>query len=196
MPGGADERLVLASASPQRTTLLQQLGVAHEVRPADVEELAAGDPEHVALTNALRKAHAIARDVAPGRRVLGVDTVVTIDGELFGKPADAAAAAATLARLTGRTHRVLSGLVLLGVGERVAVTRVTFRALTAAQIDRYVATGEWRGRAGGYAIQGRGAALVSRIDGDYANVVGLPVAALLDLAPDLLWPPPRATRPA
>ena len=156
------------------------------MRPTDVEELAIGDPEHVALTNARRKAGAITGDLAPRRRVLGVDTVVTLDGELFGKPADAAAAAATLARLSGRTHRVLSGLVLLPVGERVAVTRVTFRPLTAAQIDRYVATGEWRGRAGGYAIQERGAALVSRIEGDYTNVVGLPVAALLDLVPDLL----------
>lgn len=155
------------------------------MRPAGVEELAAGEPEAVALENARRKADAIAAAL-PGRRVLGVDTVVALDGELFGKPADAAAATRTLATLSGRTHRVVSGLVLRPDGERTAVTEVTFRTLTAAQIDRYVAGGEWRDRAGGYAIQERGAWLVERIDGDYANVVGLPVAALLDLAPDLL----------
>lgn len=157
------------------------------MRPAGVEELASGDPEFVALENARRKADAIVaqldRDVRT--RVLGVDTVVALDGEIYGKPADAARATATLTRLSGCTHRVISGLVLRPGGERVAVTHVTFRALTRGQIARYVATGEWRERAGGYAIQERGARLVERIEGDYANVVGLPVAALLDLAPDL-----------
>lgn len=118
--------------------------------------------------------------------MLGVDTLVTLEGEIFGKPRDAAQAAATLGRLQGRTHQVVSGLALLPLGERVVTTHVTFRALTLDQIARYVAAGEWRDRAGGYAIQERGAWLVERIDGDYANVVGLPVAALLDLAPDLL----------
>ncbi len=155
------------------------------MHPAGVEELTSGDPEAVALENARRKANAIAADL-PGRRVLGVDTVVALDGELFGKPADHAEATATLTRLAGRTHRVVSGLVLRPDGERTAVTRVTFRTLTRAQVARYVAAGEWRGRAGGYAIQERGAGLVEHIEGDYANVVGLPVAALLDLAPDLL----------
>ena len=161
------------------------MGIACEVHPAGVEELTSGDPEAVALENARRKANAIAADL-PGRRVLGVDTVVALDGELFGKPADHAEATATLTRLAGRTHRVVSGLVLRPDGERTAVTRVTFRTLTRAQVARYVAAGEWRGRAGGYAIQERGAGLVEHIEGDYANVVGLPVAALLDLAPDLL----------
>ncbi len=155
------------------------------MRPAGVEELAEGDPEAVALENARRKADAVLARL-PGRRVLGVDTVVELDGEVFGKPADAAGAAATLTRLAGRTHRVVSGLVLRPDGERVAVTHVTFRALSPAQVERYVATGEWEGRAGGYAIQERGAWLVERLEGDYANVVGLPVAALLDVAPDLL----------
>ncbi len=159
------------------------------MRPAGVEELAVGEPEEVALANAFRKADAVRERAEPGRRVLGVDTLVTLGGELFGKPTDAEDAAATLRLLAGRTHRVVSGLVLLGgpsPGERVAVTAVTFRALTPAQVDRYVATGEWRGRAGGYAVQERGAALVTRLEGEYPNVVGLPVAALLDLAPDLL----------
>lgn len=155
------------------------------MRPAGVEELTSGDPEAVALENARRKADAIAAEM-PGRRVLGVDTVVALDGELFGKPADATEAITTLTRLSGRTHRVVSGLVLRPDGQRIATTRVTFCTLTRAHVARYVAAGEWRGRAGGYAIQERGAGLVERIDGDYANVVGLPVAALLDLAPDLL----------
>ena len=182
------EPLVLASASPQRRALLTQLGVAFEVHPAGVEELGHGDPEAVALENARRKADAVVAALGgdPPRRVLGVDTVVALDGEVFGKPEDERHAAATLARLSGRTHRVISGLVLRPDGERTVVTHVTFRPLTPDQITRYVATGEWRGRAGGYAIQERGAWLVKRIDGDYANVVGLPVAALLDLAPDLL----------
>lgn len=175
--------------------------MAFEVRPAGVDELTTGDPWDVALMNATSKASTVLADCAPDRRVIGVDTLVTLDGEIFGKPADAAEASATLARLAGRTHQVLSGLALLGpwcvieagpeagrlIGaETVAATLVTFRALTAAQIERYVATGEWRGRAGGYAIQERGAALVERIEGDYTNVVGLPVAALIELAGDLL----------
>lgn len=180
--------LILASASPQRRALLAQLGIAFEARPAGVEELSAGEPEAVALENARRKADAVvaALPASDPRRVLGVDTVVALDGELFGKPADERAAVATLTRLSGRTHRVISGLVLRPDGERTAITHVTFRTLGGDQIARYVATGEWRGRAGGYAIQERGAWLVERIDGDYANVVGLPIAALLDLAPELL----------
>ncbi len=157
-----------------------------EVRPSDVEELGSGVPEEVALENARRKADAIAAATAPGRRVLGVDTVVALGGEVFGKPDDAEHAVRTLTRLQGRTHRVISGLVLRPDGERTAVTEVTFRPLSPEQVERYVALGEWRGRAGGYAIQERGAALVERIAGDWSNVVGLPVAALLDLAPDLL----------
>jgi septum formation protein len=174
--------------SPQRRAILAQLGVAFQVRPAGVDELTSGDPEAVALENARRKADAIAARLGPGEqsRVLGVDTVVALDGELYGKPADEDGAITTLTRLSGRTHRVISGLVLRPGGERIAVTHVTFRALTADQIRSYAVTGEWRGRAGGYAIQERGAWLVARIDGDYTNVVGLPAGALLDLAPDLL----------
>jgi septum formation protein len=121
--------------------------------------------------------------------VLAVDTVVFAAGKLYGKPADEAAARATLAALSDRRHAVVGGLCLIENGaERTAVatTIVEFRALTDALIDWYLRSGEWRDRAGGYAIQGRGAALVSRIDGDYLNVVGLPVGTLLELAPDLL----------
>jgi len=177
--------LVLASASPQRRAILEQLGVAFDVRPADVEEATAGDPRAVALANAEAKAAAV-----PGALVLGVDTIVVLDGEILGKPRDAAQARAYLGRLAGREHEVLSGLAVARDGalaERgVACTRVEFRPAGAAALDAYVATGEWEGRAGGYAIQGRGAALVRALSGDYLNVVGLPVALLLDLIPALL----------
>lgn len=138
-----------------------------------MEELAAGDPVEAALENARRK--------AGGRpNTLGVDTLVALDGEIYGKPADADHARATLCALAGRTHQVVSGLVLGDEGTTVT-TEVTFREAGDELIDRYLETGEWRERAGGYAIQGRGAALVRGIRGDYSNVVGLPVAALVDL---------------
>ena len=150
------------------------------MRPADVEEIEDGDAREVALENARRKAAAVGGGV-----VLAVDTTVSLDGRIYGKPADEDEARATLGVLAGRTHEVVSGLVV-GGREAVAVTEVVFRELGEDWIDWYVGTGEWRGRAGGYAIQGRGAALVREIRGDYLNVVGLPVAALLDLAPELL----------
>ena len=175
------------------------------VRPADVEELTAGDPAVVAVENALRKAMAVASQLAAEPagddssrgewHVLGVDTIVVIDGEIHGKPADAAHARRTLAALAGRDHLVLSGLAVAEPGAdgaaaaprtALAQTRVRFRQLDDATLDWYVATGEWEGRAGGYAIQERGAALVAAIEGDYLNVVGLPVAALLELLPALL----------
>jgi septum formation protein len=132
----------------------------------------------VALENARRKREAtVAR---PGEHVLAVDTLVALDGEIHGKPGDAEHAARTLRALAGRTHEVVSGVVL-DDHATVAVTHVTFRPLDDAWVDWYVGTGEWRQRAGGYAIQGRGAALVRAIEGDYLNVVGLPVAALFDL---------------
>jgi septum formation protein len=178
--------LILASASPQRTAILAQLGIAHTVVPAGVEEREGGEAHATALHNARAKAQAVAAGEPPHARVLGVDTVVVLDGEVLGKPDDAAHAARMLARLQGRTHTVVSGLHLATKGEGTEATTVTFRPLDAAAVDRYVATNEWRGRAGGYAIQERGAALVRRIEGDYLNVVGLPVGLLLDLAPELL----------
>ncbi|HEX7297370.1 MAG TPA: Maf family protein [Solirubrobacteraceae bacterium] len=180
--------LVLASRSPQRRAILEQLGVAFVERPTDVVEEEAGVPEAVAGENAVRKA--MAARAEEGEVVLGVDTVVATGTEIWGKPADADAAAETLRRLSGRAHLVVSGVALLRPGDEVqtatAVTQVAFRPLDDALVDWYVATGEWQGRAGGYAIQGRGAALVQGIQGDYSNVVGLPVATLLDLWPGLL----------
>jgi septum formation protein len=152
---------------------------------SDAEELLSGDPVEVAVENARRKALAVEAS-AP---VLGVDTVVVLDGVIYGKPADAGEARSTLERLSGRVHEVVSGIAVVeggGVHTGSATTRVAFRALDAATLDWYLATEEWRERAGGYAIQGRGAALVAGIEGDYLNVVGLPVAALLELLPGIL----------
>ena len=178
------ERLTLASRSPQRRAILEQLGVDFRVEPPDVEEVAHGEPRALVLENARRKCRSV-----EGEWVLGVDTAVVLDGRAFGKPADAAEAATLLRRLSGRTHEVMSAIALRrGGAERseVAVTGVRFLLLEDREVDWYVETGEWRGRAGGYAIQGRGAALVAAIDGDYWNVVGLPVPTLLAIAPDLL----------
>jgi septum formation protein len=178
--------LILASASPRRRAILEQLGVEFTVEPADVEELERGEPRAVVVENALRKARARAR---PGARVLGADTEVVLDGEVLGKPPGPAEAEAVLRRLSGREHEVMTGIALCEDGaERtdLAMTRVRFRALEQEDLDWYVASDEWRGLAGGYAIQARGAALVESIDGDYFNVVGLPVAALLRLVPGLL----------
>ena len=129
-----------------------------------------------------------------GELVLGADTDVGLDGEVLGKPRDAAHARELLARLAGRRHEVVGGIAIAEHGaitaEDVVVTAVDFRPLDAATLDWYVATREWEGRAGGYAIQGKGAALVAGIEGDYLNVVGLPLARLLELRPSLL-PTPR-----
>jgi septum formation protein len=175
--------LILASRSPQRRAILQRLRIDFEVVDVDVEEIAEGDAAQVARANALRKARAGAQQ-RPGETVLGVDTVVALDGEIFGKPACAEAALATLKRLSGRTHEVVSGLALLVPDNPQVVhevTTVTFRDLPDDLVERYVKTGEWAGRAGGYAIQEQGGALVRSISGDYLNVVGLPVGRLLDL---------------
>jgi septum formation protein len=180
---------VLASRSPQRSAILNQLGIPFEVQPADVAERAGGDPWAAVLGNALRKARAVAERVGTGRAVLGVDTEVLLDGRLLGKAEDERHARAHLEALSRRTHEVLSGVGLLHAGrESTAVVRtaVAFRALDAEVVDWYLDSGEWRGRAGAYAVQGRGAALVASIEGDYWNVVGLPVPALLDMAPWLL----------
>jgi septum formation protein len=178
------EPLILASRSPQRRAILEQLGIDFRVEEPEVEELTGGDPRRLVLENARRKAAAVA-----GRRVLGVDTAVVLDGRPFGKPGDEAEAETLLRRLSGRSHEVMSGIAIrIGRDERsdVAVTRVRFRLLEQPDLDWYIASGEWRERAGGYAIQGRGAALVESIEGDYWNVVGLPVATLLRLASDVL----------
>lgn len=178
--------IVLASGSPQRRAILEQLGIEFRVQVPEVEEIAEGEPRALVIENALRKARSVR-----GGRVLGVDTVVAFGDDILGKPRDKDEARAFLERLRGREHEVWSGLALLDGGRErttAAVTVVSFRRLEPADMDWYLASGEWRERAGGYAIQGRGAALVERIEGEYLNVVGLPVAELLSLAPDLMRP--------
>ena len=177
-------QLTLASRSPQRSAILKQLGIRFNVVVPEVEETAEGDPRGMVVENALRKARAVHADL-----VLGVDTTVVVDGRAFGKPGDRDEAARALKLLSGREHDVWSGMALFRNGEEstaAARTRVRFRSLDEGLIRWYLDSGEWRDRAGGYAIQGRGAALVESVDGDFWNVVGLPVPELLRLAPELL----------
>ncbi len=169
--------LVLASTSPQRRAILEQLRIPFEVVAPAYEE--------VDGTRPLERADGKARSVDGGDRpVLGVDTEVLFGGELLGKPATAEEAEEMLEALSGRTHEVVSGLCLrTQAWEELheSSTLVTFRTLTPRDLARYVAAGEWEGRAGGYAIQGLGASLVERVDGDFLNVVGLPGALLVSL---------------
>ena len=169
--------LVLASTSPQRRLILEQLRIPYDVVAPAYEEEPGRDP----VDHAAGKARSVD---GGGRPVLGVDTSVYCNGEVLGKPADVTSAQQMLELLSGRTHEVVSGLCLRTPDwEELhsATTRVTFRELTLRDLGRYVASGEWEGRAGAYAIQGFGANLVERIEGDYLNVVGLPGALLVRL---------------
>jgi septum formation protein len=174
--------IVLASESPQRRGILQQLGIPFAVVRPPYEEHDSPDADPVELVR--EHARGKARSVGPRGDcpVLGVDTAVVVDGRSLGKPANAAEAEAMLERLSGRAHEVISGLCLITPGwEEVEheTTTVTFRPLTARDLAHYVGSGEWRDRAGGYAIQGLGASLVERVEGDYLNVVGLPASLLI-----------------
>ena len=190
--GRTQDRLILASSSPQRRAILEQLRIPFEVvEPTYVEE----DPPRLAPADLVR-AHAEgkARSVhVEGQITLGVDTTVVLDGRIYGKPVDRDDAARMLNELSGRTHAVISGICLLGAGRDVVqheITDVTFRLLSHDAVASYLESGEWEGRAGAYAIQGLGGRLVERIEGDYLNVVGLPGALLVGLlehhAPNLL----------
>jgi septum formation protein len=177
MSAPASPPLVLASTSPQRRAILTQLRIPFEVVAPDYEEAAGGNP----LEHAAGKARSVD---GRGLPVLGVDTIVVCEGEPIGKPRDAADAERMLETLAGKTHEVVSGLCLHTPHweELVrATTRVTFRGLTPRDLAHYLASDEWEGRAGAYAIQGLGASLVERIEGDYLNVVGLPAALLVGL---------------
>jgi septum formation protein len=181
--------------------MLAALRVDYRAVAPDVEELREGGaPEDLVVENARRKALAGLQlaSAEPDERSLGVDTEVVLDGRLLGKAADAAGARERLRALSGRTHEVLSGVALVG-GERPALTgvarsRVTFAELDAATLERYLASEEWRDRAGAYAIQGLGSLLVDRVEGDFANVVGLPLRLLVELAPDLFPANPGTPR--
>jgi septum formation protein len=181
--GSSQSVLTLASTSAQRRAILEQLAIAFEVVPPDYVEHDPPDADPVELV----RAHALgkARSVhVEGRVTLGVDTTVVLDGRIYGKAADADAATHMLHELSGRTHTVVSGVCLLGAGDDVVAhesTDVTFRLLSTETVAAYVASGEWEGRAGAYAIQGLGGRLVERIEGDYLNVVGLPGALLVSI---------------
>jgi septum formation protein len=194
--GRAQAVLTLASTSPQRRAILEQLRIPFEVvAPSYVEDDRTLVTDRYKAVEVVRE-HALGKARSahvPGRVTLGVDTTVVLDGQAYAKAADAGAAAAMLRELSGRTHTVLSGLCLLGGLEDVLAheaTDVTFRALSADAIAAYVESGEWEGRAGAYAIQGLGGRHVEKIDGDYLNVVGLPAALLVSTleraAPKLL----------
>lgn len=175
--------LILASASPRRREILQTAGLHFTVRVSDAEEvIAPGTPPQDAVQQlAAQKAAAAAKD-CPGDTVIGADTVVTLDGGILGKPRDKEDAARMLRQLSGKTHEVYTGVCILHAGNTQTFyecTRVTFYPLTEEEIQAYVATGEPMDKAGAYGIQGRGCTLVQSIEGDYFNVVGLPVAALV-----------------
>ena len=179
--------MILASGSPRRRELLQQIGVYFSVQPADIDETPMADENAVAYVErmALEKARVVAQQ-NPDELVLGSDTSVILNGEILGKPVSKGEARETLGRLSGQTHEVLSAVALVrGVTERVisVATKVRFRVLSDDEIRRYVDTGEPEDKAGSYGIQGKGAILVAGIEGSYSNVVGLPLtetAALLN----------------
>ncbi len=180
--------IYLASASPRRQELLHQLGLAFEAVPSQIDEIR--QPGEAAADYVVRTALDKARNVAarmraegrPPRPVLGADTEVVVDGEVLGKPANAPAAAAMLNRLAGRGHEVLSGIALIA-GEKewtaLSRSRVIFAPMTVTEIEAYCATGEPLDKAGGYAIQGRAAAWIERIEGSYSGVMGLPLHELV-----------------
>ena len=186
-------RLILASASPRRLELLGQVGIMPDgVVPADIDEtpIARERPRALALRLANTKAAVVAAE-HPDNYVLAADTVVAMGHRVLEKPADAAEAKRFLAALSGRRHRVIGGICLIAPGgrvsERCVVTQVRFKRLTAPEIDAYIATDEWQGKAGGYAIQGHAAAFVPWINGSYSNVVGLALSETVGLLQGLGW---------
>lgn len=196
--------IILASASPRRSELLQQVGFDFEVIPSQVDEteITGETPEEHVIRLSLDKAREVStRDDIDGRWVIGSDTIVLRDAEILGKPLDSEDAARMLRSLSGRTHQVLSGYAILdrGTGENRAAavtTRVTFRSLTDAEIAGYIATGEPTDKAGSYAIQGLGAFMVSRIEGSYSNVVGLPLCEVVQALEMLGAPIPVLQQPS
>jgi septum formation protein len=193
--------LVLASASPRRRELLQRVGLAVEVRVREVDETPAAGEDPVTYVQRVARAKAAAVKRGPGEWVLAADTTVTIDGAILGKAATREEAARMLRALSGRVHRVVTAFALVGDGgsrgaaprvvARHATTEVEMIAIDDAALADYLASGEWRGKAGAYAIQGIAAALVARIDGSVTNVIGLPLAEVLAALREVGGPTPR-----
>ena len=193
------ETLVLASASPRRREMLERIGLAIEVHPADVDERTHdGESAEAYVARVARAKATVARQVKDRGWVLAADTTVTLDGTILGKAETVEEAAKMLRCLAGRTHQVLTAFVLIGerddktiVREGLVSTDVTFLALDAATLADYVASGEWRGKAGAYAIQGIGAALVREVRGSVTNVVGLPLAEVVEALREVGGPLPK-----
>ncbi len=179
-----DATIVLASASPQRRRLLQSAALPVRVVPPQVDETLAAPaaPEQAVVLLARRKARAVAGRLGRGRWIVAADTGMLLDGELIGKPADRAAARRILRRLAGAEHRVLTGVALVtpagALDTALARTEVTFAALGDRELEWYLDSGEWRGAAGGYRLQGRAGLLVTALRGSCSNVVGLPLETI------------------
>ena len=176
-------QVILASASLRRLALLQQIGIEATVCPADFDEVSgsAVQAEDVVLANAVGKCQAVVKIKGDSLPVIAADTVVVAEGVILGKPQDAEDAFEMLKQLSGKTHKVLTGIAVSYAGEMLAEvceTKVVFRDLTDEEIKKYVATGEPLDKAGAYGIQGKGAILVEKIDGCYNNVVGLPLTRM------------------
>ncbi len=184
MPVRIDRSLLLASASPRRSDLLRGLGIAFTVSPSGIDETRLGDEDPGAMAERLARAKAGAAVGTPSPSlVLAADTVVVVDGDVLGKPADRAESLRMLARLAGRTHEVITAITLRALPEETvtaerAVSRVTFAPLSEEEIRWYAATGEGADKAGAYALQGLGALFVISIEGSYTNVIGLPLDRL------------------
>ena len=177
--------IVLASGSPRRRQLLEMVRIPFRVIAPDVDEhvLPAEGPDHYVTRLSRAKAVAVAPR-APGELILAADTTVVLDGEIFGKPQSPAEAVAMLTRLQGHTHEVMTGVAVLrdgNVAQALDISRVTFRPMDRAGLESYVATGEPLDKAGAYAIQGLGALLIARVDGDVTGVMGLPLGLVVDL---------------
>ena len=179
------KRLVLASASPRRLEMLGRLGLHFDMTPAQIDETILPEEDAAAAAERLAQLKAAAVSaVQPGAAILAADTLVTANGRIMGKPEDDAQAREMLQFLSGREHRVVTGFCLRADGQidsGLAETKVCFRKLSTAEIQAYVASGEPRDKAGAYAVQGSGAALVESVSGSYTNVVGLPLAACVTL---------------
>ena len=188
--------LVLASASPRRRELLERVGLRPDVRPADVDESALPGETPADYVGRIARAKATAVPRFPGTWVLAADTTVTIDGAILAKASGADEATEMLRRISGRVHQVMTAFVVLGDGivrERMVTSNVEMIAIDAVTLDDYVASNEWRGKAGAYAIQGIGAALVRGVSGSVTNVIGLPLVEVLEVLRDAGGPRPRFT---
>jgi septum formation protein len=195
LAGSAAKQLLLASASPRRRELLERIGFALEVRPADVDERERPGEEPAAYVMRIARAKAEAVATSAADWVLAADTTVTIDGAILGKAETPAEATAMLRPLSGRTHQVLTAFVVIGGSgarrERVVATQVEMVAFDDAVLADYVASEEWRGKAGAYAIQGMAASLVRAVRGSVTNVIGLPVAEVIEALRELGGPQPQ-----